>query len=430
MRVTLPGWTTLLACAGCATLGAPAGSTASSTGARTSSTAEARPSPAGGTAAQGLRDRSTGAAAELFAREATGLSPHRVSIPAMFDVEVPLSAPAELTRDGDVHRVSLAFGSESPATCVVRPDRVDLASSVRGMIVEAADRVELQAVRVHASEVAGATPIMGATAFYLDISGPSPAPGAIKVRAATNHSGSILCWHDEVGFEETLAGVSRALAQGLDGLAAEARRAEVESVDVAIVKLDGASIGYSEEITRRSSRGERVSQEVSSMLVAKSPTDLIARDSYEVVRADEDGRVLVHNHADADNGALSVNLTLVHKGGRTYGYSGLFRSREVAGHFDAKEELIMSAEHQRRFSAQIRGGQPAKVAFESYSPNTRLDGTTTITLEGEPGRFRMETEELQITGTLDSDGWPLGGRLEAGRLVLELERAFFWGRRP
>src|SRR5262249_15466339 len=152
----------------------------------------------------------------------------------------------------------------------------------------------------------------------------------------------------------------------------------VRYVHVSLMKMNGIPIGYSEESLATAVDGGQLGQDISSMLVARSQTDLAAQDSYDVTHADKEGRILEETRAEAENGELSMKLVTKREKSKTYSYKGTFRSKDVDGRFEAKDDLLIGFVHQKKFGELVSKGKAAAVSYEKYSPSANLEGTTTV----------------------------------------------------
>jgi hypothetical protein len=372
----------------------------------------------------------------LAAREAGFLRRFKVVSPGnRFKVQVRAVAPPSASAEGGSTVVEMPIGSGEPIRCRVFDEAIRPASAFAQLFKAASRAATVEHVEPWTVEVIKETPILFARLFYSAEGRHGPLVGELKAALHTTAPHPVLCYHDELGYEQTFLDEARAFSQSVT------HAGEVAVVPtftaIRIARENGASVGFECTTAERDRDPARVVT-TSALMVPASPTELRFLDAEAARHVDASGRIVDGTWTVVIDGETKLRVDLARERERAYRYSGELDGNTVSGRFELrrKEHLTDDLFPLKALAEKVLDGRSFAIDFVSYAP--LVDPTRPV-----HGRFYREATDPTFTvhrdidgvstiDTVDESGALKDGELQFGGTTLLLERVFFrgtpWGR--
>ncbi|GHG80389.1 hypothetical protein [Comamonas sp. JC664] len=329
------------------------------------------------------------------ARELAPLPLQRVtSTEGIFTAEVEAVAAPRLTRHEGSTRLEIPLGTEAPLSCFVYERPIDAAGAVLA-VAKAAQGHRGVTVRslapTEVSVVAGAPVMFVDMDYEVATSGERVSAGRLKLMVSASPELPLLCAHDEPGYARTFQRITTGLVTTLQ--VPGQPRTPAPTTELRALKLDGKLAGFEWRTGRSLDGGAQRTEAFSSLLLPGAEKGPRAEDRTITTVTDDAGQLLEQRHAYAENGGLTLQVTLRRERppkpprpttGTTYRYEGRQGSRPLKGHFTstpgiATEEMIRTGVRDGLLT-----GDAAEVTFHVYRPADNLAAPTEVVLRRMP----------------------------------------------
>jgi hypothetical protein len=369
--------------------------------------------------------------AALGAREATGLSEHRVAGPnKSFTATVRASAPPKVSVEGQVVIVDIPIGSGEPIRCQVVSEAVDAGGTVGGILANASKKVQVAKVAPWAIEAVKEAPTTFVHALYTTQSPKGKAAGELKLAVHAPADRPIICVHDEFGYEKTFLEGAKAFC---DSIEYPQKVVAPSYAELQIAKINGVPVGFS-KTTITFEGAKRRFTDTTTMLVPAAANELQVEDNYSIEVVDRDLRLDTGAWVSASGGHVDLNMQVKRGKGGSYHYVGEFQGKKVEGDFKTKDGkgLPSNLSIARELSVRAKGSAPFSFEAASYHPT--LDPTTPMVTKYFRERgdsdfsVRQQVGKTTITGILDELGVMKKAEMPIGGAHLTLERTFVRGK--
>jgi len=370
----------------------------------------------------------------LLAREASGLTAHRLEIPGgKLTGSVDAKGDPVIQRQDKALQISIPIGSDLAISCYLFDEPIDAAASLVRFVRLARQGAQGITVREIVPSDAGAigeTAYLMATLAYTKPSAAGLMAGQVKMFARPDRDASLLCLHDEVGYGATFRQVTHGLARAL----APVKPGPAPSlVEIQVSHLGELPVGFERRTVSTDASGLKVDQTISSVLMPRSPDELNAIESVATERSDAAGRILQIDSIEVEGDEVASQISLKRQGtGREYLFTGKHSGKDISGRFKSKEKegLPSSLLVASRLRAALLGGKSSEIKVEEYhgdlSPQAPLE--VVYRRKGATGRdVTLRLGQLEASGRLDERGMVEQVSLPVGATSMHQERILFRG---
>lgn len=341
------------------------------------------------------------------------------------------AAASPATKEGqDAEELTIPIGTEQAISCSALPKRVDAAGALWRVTESVKEKVTLLGVQLtDVSEVNG-SPLALALAVYEVSSGKGPMVGLLKLGVYVHDAHSLLCVHDEPGYQKTFARIVKGLAASLKGGGADERGA-ARYAELSVMRVGEVPIGFSERtLVAAREGGGRTVQEYSAQLVPRGPADLVSVDGYSREEIDAKDLLVMGTYVHASNGELDTKMSVTRqKDGTSYAYDGEKEGKKLAGKFKTKAGVSTEFWFARRVAGSAPVPKKALV-HEGYSHEANPVAAVPVSYAAAgsaPRRVTMKLGPLQVEGDLDANGLFETAEIPIAGTKLLVERIFVRG---
>jgi len=367
---------------------------------------------------------------KAFSRELAPLKPVAFQTPSGLKGSVEAKATPSVSADGKSETVRVALGTEQALSCTIVRSRVDVAALVRSYVNEIKGRVSIAAIRPVAVSVAAASPVLFAEIVYTADSADGKRLGHVLLGIHAHNSRSFVCEHDEPGYEKTFQRVVTGLAASLAG-GGEDDRGGARFREIHVMRIGEVPVGFTEHVVWNRKGGGRVAKVWTSQLLPRSPTEVVARDSYSEELYDAKDLLETGSYAIAGNGEVSARTRVTRaKDGVTYAYEGQQEGKKLSGTFTTRAGLATDLWFARRFDKPRGYGPKEEVRAEAYELDANPAGPVEISYQKDASRVRgvaLTVGPAKLTGVVDDVGIVSESQMAVGPATLAIERAFVQG---
>lgn len=220
-----------------------------------------------------------------------------------FTAKVRATGSPSMSRSEGFTEVYWPIGATAKVECLVFDARKEAADLVRRF-----EQILLKGARVEHREVTAgqlaSRPFIGLRSEYL---GAAEARGLLKLMALHTGEGTVLCAHDEPGYDATFRGVVEDFMRSLTFV--KSSESAYRYRDVFEVRVRDAAIGFVESWIGALAKGnERFIQSTSLLVVSGGNID--AHDLIRIETSDAKGALLAGTYASFSNGELQSSLEL------------------------------------------------------------------------------------------------------------------------
>jgi hypothetical protein len=361
-------------------------------------------------------------------RELAALKEQPFRTPSGIGGVVEAASAPQVKVDGGAEELEIPLGTEQLMACTVFPQRIEVAATAWRLAESMKKGVKLLAARpVDVVAVAGSPLVLAELAYRTDTDRGAMV-GQVKVAVYAHDGHSLLCLHDEPGYAKTFARIVKGLAASLRG-GGEDARAAARFAEVAVMRIGGMPIGYSEHVVWDRKGGGRGSATYGAQLLPRGPADLVAIDTYAEEELDAKDLLVSGSYAHVTNGDVDTKMRLTRgKDGKTFRYEGEKEGKPLEGSFRTKAGLSTDLWFARRFAAAAPAPK-GDVRHEAYSCEANPIAAMPIVYRKDPAgprRAEMELGPIRLSGELDAHGLFSVGEVPGGPTKLVIERA--WSR--
>lgn len=373
-------------------------------------------------------DEARAAVQRMLGRELPPLEARTFRTPNGVKGAVEAVASPEVKQGEGSDDVVVPIGTALPITCTLYGERLDPGATTWRMAEAVKKGVKLVGFRpVRVAAVAGSALVVSELLYHVQAE-KGPMLGQLKLAVYAHDTRSLLCHHDEPGYAETFQRIVAGLAASLDGDAAD-ERAEARFAEIAVTRIGGVPVGYSEHVVWDREGGGSISTTYGSQLLPRSATDLVAVDTYTEETLDAKDLLATGSYVHATNGSVDTQVQLSRgKDGKTFRYEGEKDGKRLAGSFRTKAGLSTDLWFARRFAAKAPA-QKAPLRHEAYSFQANPTAAVPVVYRLDPAgprRAAMELGPIRIAGELDEGGLFARGEMPVGPTTLAIER--IWSR--
>lgn len=368
----------------------------------------------------------------LMAREATGLAPTELQGPnGAFTARASSAGAVQSAVTEGIAVVEIPIGSQAPVRCQVFAEDVDPGGTFAGLFTAARTKVEFQRMVPTSVKVVAGAPAAFVRAVYVTAGPRGKALGELKAMFVAAPGHSLLCFHDEVGYEKTFFKVATEFGESIQHKG-ETRPAP-QLLEVGQATIQDVPVGYSRNLTLKD-KG-KLSHVVTAFIMAPvSEKELRFGDYVEVHELDAAGRVKNGVWAVATNGQLELNVKVEQVKGGEYKYTGESKGKPLSGTFTTKDKKPLAGylPTARALAPHAKDKKPFSLESLEYNPDVDPTQPTTVRYyrkDGdEAGSVRVTRPNGEKTGVLDQHGLIEKAKMPAGPTTMDLARLLVQGK--
>jgi hypothetical protein len=371
-------------------------------------------------------------AGEAFStREAGFLRRFQLVAPGnRFKVQVRAIAPPSAVAEADGTVVEMAIGSIEPIRCKVFDEAIHPASAIARLFATAPRVATVDRVEPWTVEVIKEAPITFARLFYSTEREGGSLAGELKaaLHAASPHP--VLCYHDELGYEQTFLDEARAFSVSITHAGEPA--ATPTFTEIRIARVNGAAVGFEQTTAERDRDPARIVA-TSALMVPTSPAALRFLDTETVQHVDASGRIVDGVWTVVEAGATKLHVELERERTRAYRYAGELEGRALSGRFELRgsESLTDDLTPLNELREKVLSGRSFTIEFVTYAPlvdpERAVRGRFYRSTSDPTSTVRRDVGGAQSIHTVDEVGLLKDGELVLGETTLLLERVFSRG---
>lgn len=339
-------------------------------------------------------------------RELGELKRHAVEGPeGLFKGEVAAAAAPSVFRAQGYTRLVVPLGTEGALQCDVLAEPVDAGGTLRRLVREAAQRVEVERVQVQdVVALAEGAALVLEVRYQVD-TGQGRAVGWLKVLLYASPVLPLVCTHDEVGYTQSFRRIATGLAESLrPGSGAPAGPYHTE---LHVVRLEGEPVGYEQRTVRRTVDGTLEVERVRSVVRERSPRELATEDTVSTEVVGEGGRLVSKRYARAVNGEVVLQVGLEHVQGPEYRYEGQQEGRQLSGKLRVESGLASEPGALEAVREQLLTGKRRELILQVYAPEEEATAVVVQEwrrVEGEEGRVTRRVGAREVELSVDGQG--------------------------
>ncbi len=374
---------------------------------------------------------------EALAREGELSEPQGFEL---LDGMVKLTAPAKVlgreSYDGYDY-VQLGVDSEFPIECYVYDNEMNVAALLQELgdrfvtlLAEPFGGVLWRQIQAMGGGLAAGVPYLAAEWWYTAGAEESPQVGALKLATAGPQELGVVCSHGELGYRETFV----AVVETLLGSLVRTRGAPSQPLfrEVSLVTMQGLRVGYSETTIDVDDEGDFQYFTRQAMAIPVDETTLSATDSATSEWAGPDGLVINRTTVEAENGEITMNLSLLPLEADRWRVEGTFQGKELqasiapsapSGALTGEFAILLAA---RDLLDKPRADRQP-VVLRQWQPDADPTAPTEVAIRPADGErsFVLDLSGIEVQVTTDEFGNPV--RMEAVDGAMLIERVLHQG---
>ncbi len=367
---------------------------------------------------------------QAMARELDGPAGEQVATVGQRRLKLEAAGPVRVARD-EAHRLStleLPLGTQLPVQCFLYEGPLDTGATLARTVRSVAGKpgLTVASVRVLAIELVEKEPSLLAEVGYL-VDGPGgKRAGQLKLFLVPTGPAPVMCLHDEPGYRKTFQRVAAKLAALLVRSTPTAGPAPVYRT-LSLSTAGPMPVGFESSQLVKREDGSRVMVTLSTMVMARSPTEWMAQDIATTSELDAAGYVASRRVVVVANGEAQLDLTATRAAGGRYDFKGTASGKPLSGSFKAKQAkgLWSDVLITRAVRDELLTSKRPTLVVEQYEPTLNPLAVTVFTArrssEG-PRRIDLDAASLKMHLTVDERGDTTCNELEMGPLTLRSER--------
>ncbi|ATB50861.1 hypothetical protein [Corallococcus macrosporus] len=312
----------------------------------------------------------------------------------IFTAEVEAAAAPRLTRHEGSTRLELPLGTEAPLSCFVYERPIDAAGAVLAVAKAAQGHKGVTVLSLAPTDV---QVVAGAPVMFVDMdyevatSGDSVSAGRLKLMVRASPELPLLCAHDQPGYARTFQRITTDLAATLQ--VPGKPRAPAPLAELRVLKLEGRLAGFDWRTGRSLDGGAQRTEVSTSLLLPGASNGPRAEDRTVTTVTDDKGELLEQRHAFAENGQLTLQVTLRRERPSkpprvtpliTYRYEGRQGTRPLKGTFTSRTGIATEAMVRTGVREGLLTGEASEVLFDVYRPAESSSAPTEVVLRRTP----------------------------------------------
>lgn len=324
-----------------------------------------------------------------------------------FTGQTEAAGDAVVERHQGFERVQVPLGLGAALDCYAYPQMIDAAGSLQLILNDAAQRVTMRQVRPVDVVAIGVNPLLFAEAAYTTKTPAGDALGLIKMGVFSTPDASLMCLHDELGYSKTFQRMLTAFARSFKPVQPPETTARFTAL--AVVKLGGHPIGFERHRIHDAADGGRVDEIVEAMLMPRSQSEILAKDSTTVAVSDPAGRVSAIDVVEGENGEVELQMSVKRTRGNKYSYEGVRSGKKVKGEFASSDPSGLPGEGTVETFVRTRlfDGKTQDYKLEHYEPSIDFSKPVELLLKPRKEGERAVTiviGNLEMSGVADAQG--------------------------
>lgn len=253
---------------------------------------------------------------DALAREARLPEPKAVtSVDGLLQARVPGEVAHKIELQSEAYSLTIQLGKELTVSCEVLRGSHDLAALLAeaaeisfGELAKANGTIEARAVQAIEAGAVGDHPFLALRWLYRAKLKDEARVGGLQQFAADLGDAVVYCANDELGYTRTFDAVARALTTGLrlDGKPMQPGYFG----EISVISIDGQRVGVASTSLARDADGDTKVSNKSSMLLQRTPGQLVYQDVVDIQWVRPDGSLINAVQVKAEQGKLVENLRL------------------------------------------------------------------------------------------------------------------------
>ena len=365
----------------------------------------------------------------LYARELTPISTKSIQYKKLSG-EAEIAGTATFKDHDTSLEVTIPIGTQSPLQCFVYRNEVDAGGTVLLVTREAAKKVDIRAFKVADVALIGDYPAVFLEAQYLAKTDRGQALGELKSMFYQHPTSSMLCLHDELGYNESFRRITKALAASLKIAGAEINPSKL--MEVYIDKIQGQPAGFSRNVVLPGKNGSLAFLSRSTTFIPRSLRDLVIQDAASSEIWDADGKLIEGSYAESDGGELSLQIALKKVGPQEYTYKGKRSGRPVSGKFKTKNKRGLATDKTTTalVATELLTSKSTELKLEEYHAGLNPEAPVDVSYKTESKEKRlikMTLGQMEAHATADDKGMLEKLEFPVGSITLSQERILVRG---
>lgn len=325
--------------------------------------------------------------------------------------------------------IKLGLGASELVSCFLYPQAPDIGALLWSML----NSLKKAGFGINSVEITDLTVVEKSPATFVEIAylvtkDGEQKLGVLKLMLYAHDEATSMCLHDEPGYSKSFVRVASSFA------GATARALSVVSKTaiyrtVSITRVQDHIIGFERSEWFKTGAGVKIVTMTSSM-IARSPTDVMASDAFTSVETGKDGFVTSKVTASVEGGEVAHKFLLTRtKNG--YHFEGEQQGKALSGDLKTTDGKGLPSDVLIARRVLALNAKKPTVAFDDYLPTFNPAAFTQVTLTRDPKNpthVEMVTGPMKMATVIDSAGMPESFTLQAGPLAIEQQRVFAEGK--
>ena len=346
-----------------------------------------------------------------------------------FSATVSGSASPTVTPHEGLYQVTVPIDSEIPVECFVYQNALDSATTLRSLLNELLDNVTRTGILKIDAGTFEQLPYLYQESLYMTEQG---AAGVLKGIVVPIGPSTLACLHDEPGYSETFRQVVGGLAGSMR--IADAAPESWKFQEVLVWQLRDLNVGYTIHRVGKAADGEIKSIAETALIIPRTSDETMTHDGYDVTYEKENGELVNGRYAEAENGNITLAISLEKTARSSYRVSGQFQGKEIDSQLNSTTDLVgpyfQYVELIR--AANPDDGKPRALSADTYIPSA--NPLQTIAFEAQPTgqqvgdlpEYAMQFSGMKATSVIDDLGQK-AITVQMGPLELQLNRVYTVG---
>lgn len=358
-----------------------------------------------------------------FAQEAPKGASHPIVVEGSFRAQIESVVPPQLAFDDGLHTVEAHLGPDNTVTCYVRDEVLDISNALQTAFKLAGENVEFKRIFPYALKVVGTVPIFGVRGVYVAQEQGGQIVGDYKIAGVMGAGWSVVCEHDQPGYAESFLRVVQGLVESLE-FAPSQLPAASDRTEVWGAYLQEVPVGFVRGLRTTDENGVLVESEVSSLLLSRSMTEMVAVDMGDHMLTDKTGALQSRETVRNVSGEIALDITLK-RSEEGYAYSGSVQGKPVSREFETATDIKGPSAMEARVADIIASGEPQVFKHLEYLVTIDPSGPLEVTyhVSSSEGRWYADwvVGGLSVKVAVDEQGRPTQIDTPMGAQTLQLK---------
>ncbi len=342
-----------------------------------------------------------------------------------------VAEPTIAVNEEGVGTVAIDLGTESSMSCFVFNTPIDIGGTVENFFKLSAQNVTYSKILTKFSGLAGRHPMMIVEGLYTVVQDGQKMAGQVKFGILSHPVRPVYCTFDEVGYTESFSRI----VKGLFTTYKTEKKAGFHYAEVWRAEMAGRPLGFSVLRVTKNEDNTWTSRNQSTLLLPRSPVDLLATDELTIATSDAKGFVTSKKSIAVMAGELSTNIDIKRTQKKKYAYQGIFQGKQLEGTFKTKKKGLLD---EFRVTQKVRKilNNKANKTFNLESYNAQVDPTRAVEIkyetqgQNDPQTVLIHLGQITMTGTADKEGYMEKLAVPLGAAEMQLIRVHVEGTPP